>query len=160
MKNKIIFSIMFIALISLSFLLVGCSKQYVCSNGNIVSSPNKCQTSESGKIVNDNPASASVESAPAPPSNKPCIEMVKYNDRRNEYGWLVIAGLVKNNCNYPAYGTINFILYDSKDNVITSDSTTSDPYEIAAGQTRGFEKTWTDKTVYSVVKRYEVSASG
>ncbi len=85
-----------------------------------------------------------------------CIELLQYNDRRNEYGWLIISGTVKNKCSYRKTGTIRFLLYDSSKNLITSDYTHSDPWQIPAGATRGFEKTWTDDTVYTKVSSYKI----
>jgi hypothetical protein len=117
--------------------------KYQCQDGSIKDSASECsktlsqQADESGN----------------------CIEILQHSDRRNQYGWLVISGTVKNKCSYQSTGTIHFLLYDSNRHLVTSDYTHADPWQMPAGATEGFEQTWTDETVYSKVKSYDISAS-
>ena len=88
-----------------------------------------------------------------------CIEITKKSDRTDEYGWLVISGEAKNNCNFQAIGKIYFTIYDANGNVLSSEFAFTNPYEIPAGATKSFERTWTDETVYSRAKSYKVEGS-
>lgn len=90
----------------------------------------------------------------APESPESCLEILSHNHRINKYGWLVISGQAKNRCSYAVYGTVYFTLFDSSGTVLTSDYTHTGPWEMPPGATYGFEKSWTDSTIYGPFASY------
>lgn len=87
-----------------------------------------------------------------------CAEIVSHNDRYNELNWYIISGEVKNNCATTKKITIYFVLYDKDDEVLSSTSTMADPWDVALGDTHGFEQYWLESEVVEKVDRYTTRA--
>jgi len=86
------------------------------------------------------------------------IKLVDYSDTKTSDSFQ-IQGHVKNDSLDTKRGTINFILYDSNGNVLTTDSTHANPWEMPSAAVHPFEKRWTDQTIYNNVQSYDISTA-
>jgi|GEM_PF-3870928 len=88
------------------------------------------------------------------------IKLVDYADKKDSAERsFSITGHVKNDSLATKKGTINFILYDSGGNVLATDQTHANPWEMPSAAVHPFEKKWTDPVVYNSVKSYDISTA-
>ena len=114
--------------------------QYQCLDGDVVDSLTKCPTVQS-------PVEESLEG---------CYLLLNHSKHTNAYGWIVIAGEVKNNCSYAVQKPIYFTIYDEQGKVLSSDQVYPKPSTVQPGDTASYEETWYEETVVSGFGSYKV----
>lgn len=86
-----------------------------------------------------------------------CLKLLNHYGTLETYGYYKIRGGVKNDCSViKRYVQLIFTFYDSNNNVLGTGFTYTDPSDMPAGMTAGFEKAYTDEGISARIARYEV----
>lgn len=146
------------------------STRYVCPDKSVVEAASLCSEVEPTLVtkyqcqdgslkdkISDCPKVEKTETKITQTDSGQCLKLLNHYGGIDEYGFYEIKGGVKNDCpTIKRYVELIFTFYDSSNNVIGTDFTYTDPSDMPAGMTAGFESIETDEDVSARIARYEV----
>lgn len=140
-----------ILIILIPILLIGCTTEYVCSDGSVVLSPDECQinnieqdTTTNNQIVSSDRIERQEDPEPVEPPTQNEIDLELINLKCEDDGlmdnWVSYEGRVKNNdlTRTAEFVKINIDLFNG-DEWVTFDQTYVRNGDIPAGRTESFE---------------------